>query len=196
MQWVSSNVAGFLILGLDSADKRTEASSHHRQRTNEQSFGHRWLRDRLCSRLASAGGAHHEDTVMVMEVLRRIRALDQAPPPPFGANRLRLPQRVEPWPRVRDALAGTCRLSSRAFSNIFFGRGLPWNTIKRVSQGAYLPVAYAEAAALAGHQVRRIEVAKLDFPMLRKQLSSRPANYRRVWCKLATICGGRSTGYF
>jgi putative NADPH-quinone reductase len=30
--------------------------------------------------------------------------------------------------------------------------------------------AYAEAATLAGHQVRRIEVAKLDFPLLRTQL--------------------------
>jgi putative NADPH-quinone reductase len=29
--------------------------------------------------------------------------------------------------------------------------------------------AYAEAAVLAGHQVRRIEVAKLDFPLLRTQ---------------------------
>jgi putative NADPH-quinone reductase len=30
--------------------------------------------------------------------------------------------------------------------------------------------AYAEAATQAGHQVRRIEVAKLDFPLLRTQL--------------------------
>ena len=30
--------------------------------------------------------------------------------------------------------------------------------------------AYAEAATQAGHQVRRIEVANLDFPMLRTQL--------------------------
>jgi hypothetical protein len=29
--------------------------------------------------------------------------------------------------------------------------------------------AYAEGATAAGHEVRRIEVAKLDFPLLRTQ---------------------------
>ena len=30
--------------------------------------------------------------------------------------------------------------------------------------------AYADGASLAGHQVKRIEVAKLDFPLLRTQV--------------------------
>jgi hypothetical protein len=50
--------------------------------------------------------------------------------------------------------------------------------------------AYADAATAAGHEVRRIEVAKLEFPLLRTQVEFDTGTLPP---SLARICAGRIT---
>ena len=56
--------------------------------------------------------------------------------------------------------------------------------------------AYAESATAAGHEVRRIEVAKIEFPLLRTQVDFETGDLPLVWRKRGMTCAGRSTGCF
>ncbi len=51
--------------------------------------------------------------------------------------------------------------------------------------------AYAEGATAAGHEVRRIEVAKLVFPLLRTQVDF---ENRRIAARFGAASGGHALG--
>jgi putative NADPH-quinone reductase len=53
--------------------------------------------------------------------------------------------------------------------------------------------AYAEGAIAAGHEVRRIEVAKLEFPLLRTQVDFQTGCCLPLWCNRGMTCAGHNT---
>ena len=55
--------------------------------------------------------------------------------------------------------------------------------------------AYAEAAIRAGHELRRIEVAKLEFPLLRTQQEFENGTVPPALTGPQATCGGQSIGF-
>src|SRR5260370_22565987 len=51
--------------------------------------------------------------------------------------------------------------------------------------------AYAEGAIAARHEVRRIEVAKIEFPLLRSQVDFETGRFLPLWWDRRMTCAGR-----